>query len=548
MDMEPQPSPSPSDTVSVSEEGEVPNWREHLEEEDLKIAIKVIKAIEACPDLKACASGDDASLLRDLFVVCHSVFMPSRAERKAHTRKKQKMKVSMDQALLQSTVIRTHRKVTTDYKMVHLTPAPETMMVEDTKDDVDMEPIKDKQDPSINSNESPTPRSLNYARRCCICGSKFKELHHFYDKMCGPCAEFNYGKRTQIADLSGRIALVTGGRVKIGFKVAVKLLHSGAFVIVTSRFPHDAVLRFAAEPDFQEWKDRIKVYGVDFRDIPSVHRFCIHLKETYDRLDIIIGNAAQTVRRPPSYYRHLIDDETKPLPAPLLDLVSEGSERIYVSTNGAAKAVSVMPFNNTPVVPVKENDSLDSKIKGSGVAVAHSVALSQVALMVGDENHDNTLFPQGVYDRDLQQLDLRDSNSWTQTMDEVSPVELMECHAINSFAPFIINSELKPLMEKSPATDKYIVNVSAMEGQFYRNNKTVYHPHTNMAKASLNMMTRTAAAGYAKSNIYMTCVDTGWITDENPVDKHDKRALDPPPLDELDAAMRILDPVLTGVT
>jgi len=107
----------------------------------------------------------------------------------------------------------------------------------------------------------------------------------------------------------------------------------------------------------------------------------------------------------------------------------------------------------------------------------------------------------------------------------------MECHLINATAPFIINSELRELMARNLSDDKYIVNVSAMEGQFYRPNKGSNHPHTNMAKAALNMMTRTSAAHYAKLNIFMTAVDTGWITDEKPLADHAERANAPPPLD-----------------
>ena len=126
------------------------------------------------------------------------------------------------------------------------------------------------------------------------------------------------------------------------------------------------------------------------------------------------------------------------------------------------------------------------------------------------------LFPEGLYDQDLQQIDLRSRNSWRLLMAEVSPVELLEVHLINAIAPFIINARLKPLMMRTPERDKHIVNVSAVEGQFYRNWKTTRHPHTNMAKAALNMMTRTAATDYYGDGIHMNSVDTGWVTDEDP--------------------------------
>jgi len=121
---------------------------------------------------------------------------------------------------------------------------------------------------------------------------------------------------------------------------------------------------------------------------------------------------------------------------------------------------------------------------------------------------------------------------------------------INAIAPFIINARLKPLMMRSPERDKHIVNVSAVEGQFYRKWKTTRHPHTNMAKAALNMMTRTAATDYHADGIHMNSVDTGWVTDEDPVEIAARKTAEQsfhPPLDIVDGAARILDPIISGV-
>ena len=159
------------------------------------------------------------------------------------------------------------------------------------------------------------------------------------------------------------------------------------------------------------------------------------------------------------------------------------------------------------------------------------------------------MFPEGMRDGEGQQLDLRDKNSWRLELDEVSAVELLEVHLINAVAPFLLNARLKPLMSAVPTPDKHIVNVSAMEGQFYRPLKTTRHPHTNMAKAALNMMTRTSAADYVKAGIHMNSVDTGWVTDEDPfakcVQKDDSERF-APPLDSIDGAARVLDPIFTG--
>ena len=135
-------------------------------------------------------------------------------------------------------------------------------------------------------------------------------------------------------------------------------------------------------------------------------------------------------------------------------------------------------------------------------------------------------------------------------MADVPTIELLEVHLVNAVAPFVIDAKLKPLMVAVPTADKHIVNVSAMEGQFYKTFKTDKHPHTNMAKASLNMMTRTAAMDYVKDGIHMNSVDTGWVTDEDPVvqaqmkrEKHDFH----PPLDIVDGAARIVDPIFSGI-
>ena len=94
------------------------------------------------------------------------------------------------------------------------------------------------------------------------------------------------------------------------------------------------------------------------------------------------------------------------------------------------------------------------------------------------------------------------------------------------------------------------MNVTAVEGKFYRFKKSDRHPHTNMAKAALNMLTHTSAGDFAKYGIFMNAVDTGWVTDEDPIalsqfkqDVHDFQ----PPLDIVDGAARVCDPFLDGI-
>ncbi|HWE53745.1 MAG TPA: SDR family oxidoreductase [Bryobacteraceae bacterium] len=339
-------------------------------------------------------------------------------------------------------------------------------------------------------------------RHCYICKQKFSAIHHFYDQMCPVCADFNFQKRTETADLSGRCALLTGGRVKIGYQTGLKLLRCGAHLIVTTRFPRDSANRYAREPDFADWSSRLEIFGLDLRHAPSVDAFCLQLLDTHPRLDFIINNACQTVRRPPEFYAHMMEGERE-------------AQRHLTA----------------------------------GASAVLAPELSQVPMLPEDLAIQKHLFPEGLLDQDLQQIDLRGRNSWRLLMAEVSPVELLEVHLINAIAPFIINSRLKPLMLRTPERDKHIVNVSAVEGQFYRNWKTTRHPHTNMAKAALNMMTRTSATDYYGDGIHMNSVDTGWVTDEDPVEIAARKTATEgfhPPLDIVDGAARVLDPIVTG--
>ncbi len=375
-------------------------------------------------------------------------------------------------------------------------------------------------------------------QHCYICKQKFSEVHHFYDQMCPPCAEFNFRKRTELADLSGRVALLTGGRVKIGYQAGLKLLRAGARLIVTTRFPRDSAQRYAQEPDFAEWGDRLEIHGLDMRHTPSVEAFCTRMLETLPRLDFIVNNACQTVRRPPEFYSHMMEGER----AALVEMPPDVC-RLLGSYKGSADA---------SLAKNADANHADRFVRGTSRAHGglHPAAeLSQVALLPEDLLGQRHLFPEGRLDQDLQQVDLRGRNSWRLLMDEVSSVELLEVQLINAVAPFIINARLKPLMLRTPERDKHIVNVSAVEGQFYRNRKTTRHPHTNMAKAALNMMTRTSATDYYGDGIHMNAVDTGWVTDEDPVEIAARKIVEQrfhPPLDIVDGAARILDPILHG--
>ena len=380
--------------------------------------------------------------------------------------------------------------------------------------------------------DRPPSNTVIEPRNCYVCKRDFHELHHFYDQMCPPCAELNWQKRHQTADLSGRVALITGARVKIGYQAAIMMLRAGARVIVTTRFPRDAAARYAREEDFAVWGDRLQVYGLDLRHTPSVEICARHLNDTLDGLDFIINNACQTVRRPSGFYSHLMEGE-------------KGAEPLEPSAQKLlASYESMCGEHRGELVPA------ESPAMADAVGIRGSAALSQLALLDEDLERSTSLFPAGQLDADLQQVDLRGRNSWRLALDEVSAVELLEVQLVNAVAPFILNARLKPLMMRRPSGDKHIVNVSAMEGQFYRSYKTDKHPHTNMAKAALNMMTRTSAADYVKDGIHMNSVDTGWVTDEDPVDIATRKTAEHgfhPPLDIVDGAARICDPIISGI-
>ena len=388
-------------------------------------------------------------------------------------------------------------------------------------------------------------------QHCYVCKEPFTELHHFYDQLCPPCAELNFRKRGELADLSGRVALLTGGRVKIGYQAGIKLLRSGAELIVTTRFPRDAAARYAREEDFAEWGDRLQIFGLDLRHTPSVEAFCAEILRTRHRLDFIVNNACQTVRRPPGFYAHMMEGEEaarEELPADVRKVLGafEGLRGYSLLPSGAIPAPGLRALMGSGAEEDGEDGEQD---RGRAPGIAHAAALSQVPLLPEEREAQRALFPEGRLDQDLQQIDLRETNSWRMLMAEVPTVELLEVHLINAVAPFVLNARLKPLMLRTADRDKHIVNVSAVEGQFYRNAKTTRHPHTNMAKAALNMMTRTSATDYHNDGIHMNAVDTGWVTDEDPeaiaARKTEIHGFHPP-LDIVDGAARIVDPIIHG--
>jgi NAD(P)-dependent dehydrogenase (short-subunit alcohol dehydrogenase family) len=453
--------------------------------EQLKAATELLEAVVRDRSLLATLTEEERTRLLS---AAGDVFNPDLIQRrqwgKTMRRQQKRTKLGRDETVLAETGIRVLRE-----KPVFTTPnvfAPDEFEQQDV--------------------DEPEFREVVEPQHCYVCKRLYRDIHPFYDQLCPECADFNYAKRTETADLRGRLALLTGGRVKIGYQAGIKLLRAGAHLVVTTRFPRDAAERYAGEDDFEEWGERLEIFGLDLRHTPSVEAFCHHLLTTRERLDFIVNNACQTVRRPADFYRHMLEGER-----------NAGKARPEISALLGAY---------------------------EGVRGVELLPAGQAELTAR-----NDLFPEGRLDQDLQQVDLRDRNSWRLLLDEVSSVELLETQLVNAVAPFVLNARLKPLMLSTPDRDKHIVNVSAVEGQFYRRFKTTRHPHTNMAKAALNMMTRTSAADYQADGIHMNSVDTGWVTDEDPLEIAERKTAEHrfrPPLDIVDGAARIVDPIIAG--
>lgn len=321
------------------------------------------------------------------------------------------------------------------------------------------------------------------SRLCYICKGRYREVHAHYHLLCPDCAGRNLAERLRRSDLAGRRAVVTGGRIKIGRQVAMRLLRDGADVLVTTRFPDDAANRYAAEPDFDAWRDRLWIEPLDLRRPPDVLAFPARVASRFPAIEILINNAAQSVRR--------IEDD-------LADAAATGPRP-------------------SPALPSSVGDLL--RHAGGGRATIH------------------------------QGPDRRESNSWTARIDEVPPVELLEVLLVNAAAPFWLIAGLRPLMAASPFEDRYVVNVAGLDGRF-AGGKSDRHPHINMSKAGLNMITRTSAADLARDGIYLNSVDAGWVTHEGAYSRRARMRTRGfvPPLDEVDAAARVLDPIARGLS
>ena len=377
------------------------------------------------------------------------------------------------------------------------------------------------------STTAPVAGTLMKSRACYICKQHYTQVDSFYHQLCPDCAAMSHTKRDARTDLTGRRALLTGGRAKIGMYIALRLLRDGAHTTITTRFPRDAVRRFASLPDSAEWLHRLRVVGIDLRDPAQVIGLADAVSEA-GPLDILINNAAQTVRRSPGAYAPLAEAELAPLPdGPLPELLTFGH------TNDAHPEALAASVASHPIL---------------AAAAAKADRLTADALAAGSTSLDRLAAGTAI-DAGGLVPDTHHVNSWTQNVEQVDPLEMLEVQLANTTAPFLLISRLRPAMAASTARRKYVVNVSAMEGVFSRRYKGPGHPHTNMAKAALNMLTRTSAGEmFETDGILMTSVDTGWITDERPHPTKVRLAEEGfhAPLDLVDGAARVYDPIVQG--
>ena len=489
-------------------------------------------------------------------------------QEKSEMRKKRKEEINQINNLIQ-----------TDYKflldsnkknyIIKLLPSSSIIPLKESiynkEDDILVEDTKDKEkDKLLNKKRKIEKGKINIENninkmhdynfsKCYICKKRLflDNIHKFYGNLCTKCGDYNYSFRTMELDFSGRIAIVTGGRIKIGYYIATKLLSYGCKVLITTRFPKDALLKFKEHPDYEKWEKNLIIYPVDFRLFESVAKFINFVNENFPHLDILINNAAQTIRKTSTFYKYL-------LPTELKELEKEDEKKIikidYMNIQNIQNEIKEENKTENNIINNEIQNNLISIINKKENEYSESLPLSVIASQMKIMKEKN----QPIIDKignDGQPYDFSEGkNSWNLEFDEIPFEEFIEVQRINAWVPYILCVKLKPLMLKSPFPDKYIVNVTAVEGIFNHFKRTT-HVHTNMAKAALNMFTRTCGKYLKKDGIYMTCVDTGWVSPMNEMnkilDENEKKVFEEEfnniPLDELDGAMRVLHPIIEGI-
>eukprot|EP00039_Didymoeca_costata_P015396 m.260769 g.260769 ORF g.260769 m.260769 type:complete len:1312 (+) comp16214_c0_seq10:98-4033(+) len=396
-------------------------------------------------------------------------------------------------------------------------------------------------------------RGNEFLPKCYMCRARIDPVETLSERprVCDACEFLNSSKRTQSADLSNTVAVVTGGRCRIGYATAIRLLRLGATVIVTSRFPNTTARKYALEKDWSVWKDKLFIYGLDFRHMPSVAQFTASVASQHPQINLLINNAAQTIRRPLSYTSILAKENAQPLS-------DEAASRIVWQSNFGAldghhledgKVFSLLSLENAESRPEidEKDDGSAQKVKAKAAVQVKAKAAVKKKVVAKKKTTDADEIAR---DKDGEPIDTRKTTTWNTPSLGVDPLEYLEVQFINVHAPWQIIQNLRPCLNAAGKDGKaLIVNVTSAEGIFNTGgfdetqpSSKKHHAHTNMAKAALNMLTYSLASELSQTNVSVLSVDTGWVSQMVP----DSRAhiTSDPPLTCEDGAARVLDPFI----
>lgn len=382
-------------------------------------------------------------------------------------------------------------------------------------------------------------------KKCYLCHLLITNPHPQYPALCKPCGSFNLASSNislpEALNLDGKTALVTGGRINLGFYTALRLLRCGARVIVSSRYPRDAAVRYLAESDSEKWVKRLRVLGADFRAANDVFHLISGIKQVLrhwsvdstQRLDILINNAAQTWTDSVKEERRAIEWENQ------LRLEDNNSGSLLLETNYNARIRGGVQSLNLLAFDTEQKRLNEMSTEEAGI-IGRTENITSIPTMMEESK-----------------------TSWVQSLHEIPYEDVISAHSVNTFVPLILIRELLPLMGTSRphpvANDRltkplaHIINVSAREGVFEsaptNRHKNGYHVHTNLTKAALNMLTETeAAAAWRDRKVAMNSVDPGYLSAAKEVIENRKRngGWDGCPIGWDDGAARVLWSVAVG--